>query len=158
MKCHQQWKSLDVPLASRELLLFSSMHSFNHIIWKKKSAELFLTLLSVRTYKIEIQILLPFILGRYIAVLPKVYHLTTGHVSRKKKRNIIQKDTCTPKFIAALFTIARTGRQPKCSTAEEWLKTMCYIYIGILLSHKKECNWGSFLGRWMDLKMSYRIK
>ena len=83
--------------------------------------------------------MLPFILGRYIAVLPKVYHLT-GYISRKK-RNMIQKDTCTPKFIAALFTTARTGRQPKCSTAEEWLKTMWYIYTGILLSHKKECNW-----------------
>ena len=100
--------------------------------------------------------MLSFILGRYTAVLSKVYHLTTGHISRKKKkRNIIQKDInkmtivnikkkkkdiCTPKFNAALFTIARTGRQPKCSTTEEWLQTTWYIYTGILLSHKEECN------------------
>ena len=41
---------------------------------------------------------------------------------------IIQKDTCTPMFIAALFTIARTWKQPKCPSTEEWIKKMWYIY------------------------------
>ena len=40
---------------------------------------------------------------------------------------IIQKDTCTPVFIAALFT-ARTWKQPKCSSIDEWIKKMRYIY------------------------------
>ena len=42
-------------------------------------------------------------------------------------------------FIAALFTVAKTGRQPKCPSADEWDKgdVIC-IYNGILLSHKKE--------------------
>ena len=40
---------------------------------------------------------------------------------------IIQKDTCSPVFIAALFTIARTWKQPKCSSIEEQMKQM-YIY------------------------------
>ena len=35
---------------------------------------------------------------------------------------IIQKDTCTPVFIAALFTTARTWKQPKCPLTEEWIK------------------------------------
>ena len=40
-------------------------------------------------------------------------------------------------FIAALYTIARTWKQPKCPSAEEWIKTVC-VYNGILLNHKKE--------------------
>ena len=41
---------------------------------------------------------------------------------------IIQKDTYTPMFIAALFTIARTRKKPKCPSTEEWIKKMWYIY------------------------------
>ena len=36
--------------------------------------------------------------------------------------------TTTPTFTAALFTIAKTWKQPKCPSTEEWLKKMCYIY------------------------------
>ena len=36
----------------------------------------------------------------------------------------IQKDTCIPMFIAALFTIVRTWKQPKCPSTEEWMKKM----------------------------------
>ena len=41
---------------------------------------------------------------------------------------IIQKDTCTPMFIAALFTIAKTWKQPKCPSTDEWIKKLWYIY------------------------------
>ena len=44
------------------------------------------------------------------------------------KKNMVQKDTCTPMFIAALFTIAKTWKQPKCPSTEEWIKKMWYIY------------------------------
>ena len=44
------------------------------------------------------------------------------------EKTIIRKDTCTPVFTAALFTIARTWKQPKCPSTEEWLKNMWYIY------------------------------
>ena len=54
-------------------------------------------------------------------------------------KTIIQKDTCTRMFIAALFTIARSWKPPKCPSTEEWVKEdVVHIYIGILLSHKKE--------------------
>ena len=39
-----------------------------------------------------------------------------------------EKDTCTPVFNVALFTIARTCKQPRCSLADEWLKKWWYIY------------------------------
>ena len=43
-------------------------------------------------------------------------------------KTIIRKDTCTPMFIAALFTIAKTWKQPKCPSADEWIKKMWYLY------------------------------
>ena len=43
-------------------------------------------------------------------------------------KTIIQKDTCTVIFITALFTIAKTWKQPKCPSTDKWIK-MWYIYI-----------------------------
>ena len=39
-----------------------------------------------------------------------------------------QKDTCTPMFMAALFSIPKTCKQPKCPSTEEWIQKMWYIY------------------------------
>ena len=41
---------------------------------------------------------------------------------------VVQKDTCTLMFIAALFTTAKTWKQPKCPLTEEWIKKMWSIY------------------------------
>ena len=46
----------------------------------------------------------------------------------EEMKTLIRKDTCTPMFIAALFTIARTWKQPKCPSTEEWLKKMWHVY------------------------------
>ena len=40
----------------------------------------------------------------------------------------IEKDTCTPVFTAALFTAARTWKQPRCPSTDEWIKKLWYIY------------------------------
>ena len=40
----------------------------------------------------------------------------------------IEKDTCIPLFIAALFTVARTWKQPRCPMTDEWIKKLWYIY------------------------------
>ena len=60
-----------------------------------------------------------------------VWTLTTAFL----KKNV--SSVCTPVFIAALFTIARSWKQPKCPSTEEWIKKI-HIYNGILLSHEKE--------------------
>ena len=44
------------------------------------------------------------------------------------KETGVEKDTCIPLFIAALFTIARTWKQPRCLSADEWIKKCWYIY------------------------------
>ena len=44
------------------------------------------------------------------------------------EKTMVQKDTYTPMFIAALFTIARTWKQPKCPSTGEWIKKMWHIY------------------------------
>ena len=44
------------------------------------------------------------------------------------EKTIVQKDKCTPVFIAALFTITRFWKQPKCPSKDEWIKNLWYIY------------------------------
>ena len=39
-----------------------------------------------------------------------------------------ERDTCTPVFIAALFIIARTWKQPRCPSADKWIRKLWYIY------------------------------
>ena len=56
------------------------------------------------------------------------------------EKTIIQKDTYSTLFIAALYIIAKTRKQPKHPSAGAWIKKIWYIYNGILLSHKKEWN------------------
>ena len=68
------------------------------------------------------------------------------------EKTIIQKDTCAPVFIAALFTIARTWKQPKCPSTEEWGKMMWYIYTVEYYSAITKNEIGSFVETWMDLE------
>ena len=44
------------------------------------------------------------------------------------KEMIIERDTLIPMFITALFTIARTWKQPRCPSADEWIRKLWYIY------------------------------
>ena len=44
------------------------------------------------------------------------------------KETRIERDTCTPMFIRALFIIARTWKQPRCSSANEWIRKLWSIY------------------------------
>ena len=63
----------------------------------------------------------------------------------------IEKDTCIPLFIEALFTIARTWKQPRCLLTDEWIKKW-YIYTMEYYSAIKRNIFGSVLMRWMNLE------
>ena len=61
-----------------------------------------------------------------------------------------EKDTCTPFFTAALFTIARTWKQPKCPSTDEWIKKLCYINTMEYYSAIKRNTFESVPMRWMN--------
>ena len=70
----------------------------------------------------------------------------------KNHSGIIQKELCTTMFIAALFTIARTWKQPKCPLTDEWIKKKWHIYTMEYYSAIKKNEIELFVVRWMDLE------
>ena len=64
----------------------------------------------------------------------------------------IERDTCTPMFIAALFIIARKRKQPRCPSADEWIRKLWYIYTMEYYSAIKDNTFESVLMRWMKLE------
>jgi hypothetical protein len=55
-------------------------------------------------------------------------------------------------FIAALFIIARSCKEPRCPSTEEWIQKMWYIYTMKYYSAIKNNKFMKFLGKWMDLE------
>ena len=68
------------------------------------------------------------------------------------KETRIERDTCTPMFIAALFIIARTWKQPRCPSADEWIRKLWYIHTMGYYSVIKKNTFESVLMRWMKLE------
>ena len=63
-----------------------------------------------------------------------------------------ERVTCTPVFITALFTIARTWKQPRCPSANEWIRKLWYLYTMEYYSAIKKNTFKSVLMRWMKLE------
>ena len=63
-----------------------------------------------------------------------------------------ERDMCTPMFTTALFIIARTWKQPRCPSADEWIRKLWYIYIMEYYSAIKKNTFESVLMRWMKLE------
>ena len=68
------------------------------------------------------------------------------------KETRIERDMCTSMFIAALFTIARTWKQPRCPSADERIRKLRYIYTMEYYSAIKKNAFESVLMRWMNLE------
>ena len=71
-----------------------------------------------------------------------------AYTLRKPK---LKKDTCIPLFIAALFTIARTWKQPRCPSTDEWIK-LWHIFTRDYYSAIKRKAFESVLMSWMNLE------
>ena len=80
------------------------------------------------------------------------YITQQSHCWAHTEETRIEKDTCTPMFTAALFTIARTWKQPGCLLTDEWIKQLQYIYTVEYYSAIKRNTFESVLMRWMNLE------
>ena len=74
------------------------------------------------------------------------------------KETRIERDMCTPMFITAVFTIVRTWKQPRCPSADEWIRKLRYMYTMGYYSAIKKNAFESVLMRWMKLELINRVK
>ena len=70
----------------------------------------------------------------------------------KNPESPIQKNLCTPMFIAAQFTVAKCWKQPKCPSVNEWIKKLWYIYIMEYFSAEGKKELLPFVTAWMELE------
>ena len=70
------------------------------------------------------------------------------------EKSMSWKDTCTPMFIAALYTIAKTWKKPKCPSTLEQIKKMWYIYTMEYYGAIKRKEITAFAATWMDLEIT----
>ena len=117
-------------------------------MWRKRNTPPLLVGLQAGTVTLEISLSIP----------QKIGHSTTGR-SRNSSPGYIpedvstgNKDTCSTMFIAALFIIARSWKEPRCPSTEEWIQKMWYIYTMEYYSAIKNNKFMKFLGKWMDLE------
>jgi hypothetical protein len=75
-----------------------------------------------------------------------------GYTQRNATQVTSEAPTCTPMFIAVLFTIAKLRKQPRCPTIDEWIKKMWYLYAMEFYSATKKNEILSFAGKWMELE------
>ena len=68
------------------------------------------------------------------------------------KETRIERDSCTPVFVALLFIIARTWKQPRCPSADEWVRKLWHIYTMGYFSAVKKDAFESVLRRWLKLE------
>ena len=80
------------------------------------------------------------------------YNLAIPLLGIHTEETRIERDTCTPMFIAALFTIARTWKQPRCASADVWIRKLWYIYTMEYYSAIKKNTFESVLMRWIKLE------
>ena len=70
----------------------------------------------------------------------------------KNSETSTQKNLCTPMFIAAQFTIAKCWKQPKCPSANDWVKNLWYIYTLEFYAAERKKELIPFATAWMELE------
>jgi hypothetical protein len=90
--------------------------------------------------------------ARRFSLLPYDPAIPLLGIYPKKCDSSYYKGTCTPMFIAALFTIAKLWKQPRCPTTDEWIKKMWYLYTMEFYSAMKKNEILSFANKWKELE------
>ena len=70
----------------------------------------------------------------------------------KNPETPIQKNPCTPMFIAVLFTIAKCWKQPKCPSVKQWIQKLWYIHTMEFYAAKRKKELLPFVTAWMELE------
>jgi hypothetical protein len=117
-------------------------------IWRKRNTPPLLVGLQACTSTLEISLSVP----------QKIGHSTTrGSINTSPRIYpeyipTVKKDTCSTMFIAALFIIPRSWKEPRSPSTEEWIQKLWYIYTMEYYSAIKRNEFMKFLGKWMDLE------
>ena len=81
------------------------------------------------------------------------FQLSFNFINITFEETRIERDTCTPMFITALFIIAKMWKQPRCPSADKWIRKLWYIYTMAYYSAIKKNTFESVLMRWMKLDL-----
>ena len=92
-------------------------------VWRKGNPLTLLVGMQTSTATMENSVEIP-----YKLEIELPYDLAIPLLGIHTKETRIERDTCTSMFIAALFTIARTWKQPRCPLADKWVRKLWYIY------------------------------
>ena len=116
-------------------------------VWRKGNLLTLLVRIQTGTANMENSVEIPFKTENRTAIQPAI-PLLGIHPTE----NRIQRDTCTPMFIAALLTTESPRKQPRCPLAEEWLRKLWYIYTMEYYSAIKRNTFESVLMRCLNLE------
>ena len=116
-------------------------------VWRKGNPLTLLVGLQTSIATMENSVEIPLKTRNRTAIRPR--KLTAGHTHEGSR---IERDTCNPTFIAALFTIARTWKQPRCPSADEQIRNLWYIHTMEYSSAIKRNAFESVLMRQMNLE------
>ena len=117
-------------------------------VWRKGNPLTQLVGMQTSTATMENSVEIPLKTGNRTAYNPAI-PLLGIHTEETR----IERDTCTPMFIATLFITARTWKQPRCPSADEWIRKQWYIYTMEYYSAVKKNTFESVLMRWMKLEL-----
>ena len=93
-----------------------------------------------------------FVLKNILSIIELPYDPAIPLLGIHTEETRIERDTCTPMFITALFIIARTWKQPRCPSADEWIRKLWYMCTMECYSAIKKYTFESVLMRWMKLE------
>ena len=113
-------------------------------VWRKENPLTLLVGMQTNTATMENSVESPLKTGNRIAIDPAI-PLLGIHTEETR----IERDTCTPVFIAALFIVARTWKQPRCPSADECIRKLWYIYTMEYYSAIRKNTFESILMRWI---------